>query len=435
MGTELPAQRLMQQVRGTVMGLDGAAPGMIHRGLHCLARARMACLQHAHMDEQPQFLLRVAHRDAQAVRAGDDARIADLAATLGIEGRLVQHDGDFSAGAGGDGLHAIDHDRDQFALRLPGAVAQEVGGADALLDVEPEAFGRGLPGAGPGGAGAGLLLGHCGVETDQIHLASLAAQGILRQVKREAVGVVEAEGDRAGQRLALPQPRRLLRQQAQAALQQPAELLLLQPQRLGDQRRGAAELGIGHAHLPLQCGEDPREQGVLRTHHVGMAHGAAQDAAQHVAAPLVARQHAIGEQETASAKMIGHDAMADAELAIRRLAGGVGAGQDQRTQRVGVVIVVHALQDGSEPLEPHAGVDGRARQRVAGAGRLLQELHEDQVPDLDEPVAILVRAAGRAAPDLVAVVEENLTARPARPGIAHPPEIVGGRDADDTAVR
>jgi hypothetical protein len=65
----------------------------------------------------------------------------------------------------------------------------------------------------------------------------------------------------------------------------------------------------------------------------------------------------------------------------------------------------------------------------------LLELHEDEVPDLDEPVAVLFRAAGRAAPDVIAVVVEDLGAGAAGTGGAHHPEIVVGRDADDLFVR
>jgi hypothetical protein len=65
----------------------------------------------------------------------------------------------------------------------------------------------------------------------------------------------------------------------------------------------------------------------------------------------------------------------------------------------------------------------------------LLELHEDEVPDLDEPVAVLIRRAGRAAPDMIAVIVEDLGAGAAGPGRAHRPEIVVGRDADDRLVR
>ena len=61
-------------------------------------------------------------------------------------------------------------------------------------------------------------------------------------------------------------------------------------------------------------------------------------------------------------------------------------------------------------------------------------LHEHEVPDLDEAVAVLVRAARRAARDMVAMVVEDLRAGPARAVVAHRPEIVLGRDADDAAL-
>ena len=41
---------------------------------------------------------------------------------------------------------------------------------------------------------------------------------------------------------------------------------------------------------------------------------------------------------------------------------------------------------------------------------------------------------GRAAGDMVAVIVEDLAARPARPGLPHRPEIIGGRNADDAFV-
>src|SRR3712207_8116786 len=45
-------------------------------------------------------------------------------------------------------------------------------------------------------------------------------------------------------------------------------------------------------------------------------------------------------------------------------------------------------------LQAHAGVDGGLGQADAVAGLDLLILHEDEVPELEEPVAILVRAAG-----------------------------------------
>ena len=78
-------------------------------------------------------------------------------------------------------------------------------------------------------------------------------------------------------------------------------------------------------------------------------------------------------------------------------AGQVRDGADQGAEQVGVVVVVRALQDGGDALEAHAGVDRGLRQRMPLAGPDLLVLHEDEVPDLDEPVAVLVGAspAGR----------------------------------------
>ncbi len=104
-------------------------------------------------------------------------------------------------------------------------------------------------------------------------------------------------------------------------------------------------------------------------------------------------------------------------------------------EEIDVVIVVHALQHGGDALEPHAGVDGRLRQVLAHAARELLVLHEDEIPDLDEAVAVFIGRAGRAAGDVIAVIVENLGAGAARAGLAHGPEIVRGRDADDARFR
>ena len=124
------------------------------------------------------------------------------------------------------------------------------------------------------------------------------AQRVLRQVEREAVGVVELEG-----RLAVAACRRLAAsrvasdEQAEAARQRLAEAGLLELQRLGDQRFGAHQFGIGLAHLAHQRRHQLPHQRLAGAEQLRMAHGAAHDAAQHVAAAFVRRQHAVGDQE------------------------------------------------------------------------------------------------------------------------------------------
>src|SRR6185312_8973809 len=133
--------------------------------------------------------------------------------------------------------------------------------------------------------------------------------------------------------------------------------------------------------------------------------------------------------------MVGDDAERGLLLALRVGAGQLGDGADQRDKEIDVVIVVLALQHGRDALQPRAGVDRRFWQWIALPAFELLELHEHEIPDLDETVAFLLGRAGRAAPDLVAMVVEDFRARPARAGVAHLPEIVGTGDADDPGFR
>ena len=73
------------------------------------------------------------------------------------------------------------------------------------------------------------------------------------------------------------------------------------------------------------------------------------------------------------------------------------------------------------------------RQRRQDAVRRAIELHEDQVPQLDEALAGIVRelALARFRPEVVM----DFRARPARPGLAHLPEIVRFVHAENTALR
>ena len=165
-----------------------------------------------------------------------------------------------------------------------------------------------------------------------------------------------------------------------------------------------------------------------------MAHRAAHDPAEDIAPALVRRQNAVGDQEAAGAKVVGDDSVARLRVAFGPGVGQRLAGFDQRPEGVGIVIVGDALEHRGDALEAHSGVDALLRQLGDDLARGLLVLHEDEVPDLDEAVAVLVRAAGRAAGDVIAMVVEDFRAGSARTVVAHRPEIVLGRDADDAAV-
>src|SRR5882757_5260725 len=115
----------------------------------------------------------------------------------------------------------------------------------------------------------------------------------------------------------------------------------------------------------------------------------------------------------------------------QRRSGGI----DQMTEKIGFEYALNALQDAGHALQPEAGVDRGARQRYPLLLRHLLELHEDEIPEFEEAITILLRAARRSAPDMLAAVDEDLRAWTARTCVAHRPEIVRGRNADDTVVR
>ena len=130
------------------------------------------------------------------------------------------------------------------------------------------------------------------------------------------------------------------------------------------------------------------------------------------------------------------DGLVAGSLILCRIApGGSGGGINDRSDQISIVIVMLTLHDRCQTLQAHARVDGWLRQRLAGAILELLKLHEDKVPDLNEPVAIIVRTAGRAAGHMVAMVIKYFRTGSARTGIAHRPEIVRCTNADDAAFR
>ena len=133
--------------------------------------------------------------------------------------------------------------------------------------------------------------------------------------------------------------------------------------------------------------------------------------------------------------MVGDHPVADRVRALYRFIGRISRGLDQVIHQIRVVIIMLSLQHGTDTFQPHAGINAGLGQVNARAIGLLLILHEHQIPNLDKAITILIGAAGRAARNALAMVEENLRTRAARTGIAHRPEIITGRDADNLIFR
>src|SRR5581483_6530210 len=129
-----------------------------------------------------------------------------------------------------------------------------------------------------------------------------------------------------------------------------------------------------------------------------MAHGTAQEATEDVATPLVAGQYTVGGQEDKSAAMIGDDTQGGIVLSIVTI-GGTGEGGkaiNDGAENVGIEDRFFLLQDHSEPFEAHAGVDILLGQGRALAFKVLEVLHEDEVPYFQVAFAVAARLTIRS---------------------------------------
>src|SRR5690606_32847470 len=200
----------------------------------------------------------------------------------------------------------------------------------------------------------------------------------------------------------------------------------LDPVELGDQ------FGVAGRH---RVPHDLAELAEHRLAHPEQATGAddpAQQAAQHVAAGLVARGDAVTDEHHAGPGVVGDHPEADVVLRVVPVAATgqlLGLGDD-RAHQVGLVDVVHALQQAGDALQPHPGVDVLGGQLAHHRRAFLRTplpadvLHEHQVPDLDVAVLVHDRAAFPAVLRTAVVVD--LRARTAGAGIAHVPVVVLG---------
>ena len=94
------------------------------------------------------------------------------------------------------------------------------------------------------------------------------------------------------------------------------------------------------------------------------------------------------------------------------------------------------MQDRGPSFETQAGVDVLLRERRDRAVLVELVLHEDEVPELEEALALAAwRALGAQTADLLAAVVEQLGVGPARARPADRPEVVRPVEADDALRR
>ena len=188
-------QRRLKQMGGGVGARDSVAPLQVQLGGHLVIQGEAAG---AHLAVMKVFaalgLLGVGDlKDRLAAR--DAPVVAHLAAHLGVERGLVQDEDAALAGVDGAGELAVLQNRLNLARRAGLVVAEEAGGRPvdvAQVNVLPAEVAQGLARL----SGALLLRLHLGGEGVFVHRHPLVGAHLHRQVNREAVGVIEAEGIR-----------------------------------------------------------------------------------------------------------------------------------------------------------------------------------------------------------------------------------------------
>ena len=314
---------------------------------------------------------------------------------------------------------------------------------------------------GGGVAGALLLLLHLDVERSLVDGEAVLAADELCQVEGETVGVEQTESLLTTQ--LLPRSSFLgardfshsLVKQGDTLVEGTEERVLLLLDDAADERLLGLQLGEGVAHLLDERGQQLIQEGLLLSkERVGVAYGTAQDAADDVAGLGVARQLTVGDGEGDGTQVVGADAHGDVDVVLllcdgslllflkRHVlqSGNLLLGLDDGLEDVGVVVRVLALHHADETLEAHAGIDDVHRQGLQRTVGLAVELHEHDIPDLDDLRVVLIHqlttalAAGGTLFGC-ARVDVDLRAGTAGPRVAHLPEVVVLVAVDDVVDR
>ncbi len=412
---ERQTQRLVKQVGSRVVAHGRLTQRGVHLGRERLAHGQTALDHDAFVEMMPGLLAGIGDLETAATGL-QVAGIPHLAAGLAVERRAIQHHDALLAFLERVEGIALSIDDRRYRRQIFETVV--TGKLGAALELERGAVVAAELAGGPRALTLRLQLA---LEAGLVERDTTLAADVRGQVVGEAVGIVELEDRLARQDIALQRGKRLF-EQPHAVIQGTRELLLFLQQHAFDLIASLMEFGVGLAHLGVQRRHQLVEERLAGAQLVTVAHRATDNAAQHVAAPFVGRQHAVDDQEGAGADMVGDDAQRRRlDIAV---AGQLGRGLQQVLEQIDFVVGVHALHHRRHALQAHAGIDRRLGQWRHLAGGVAVELHENEVPHFDIAIAVLFRAARRATPDFGAVIVEDFRAGSAGAGIAHLPEVV-----------
>ena len=320
---------------------------------------------------------------------------------------------------------------------------------------------------GGGIAGTLLLLLHLDVELLLINGKAVLTADELREVEGEAVGVEEAEGLDAVQDelgvgcwvlgVGLYFCHGFV-EQGDTLVEGAQEAVFLFLDDLGDELLLGLQLGEGVAHLFHQGGHETVEESFfLSEEGVGIAHGTAQDAADDVACLCIRGQLTVSYREGNGTQVVCTDTHSDVDflLSLISLIGPMGflglkgliretrellLHLDDGLEDVSIVVGVLTLQHADQTFEAHTRIDNVHRQRLQRTIGLAVELHEHDVPYLDDLRIVLVHEVATADTAGLALlggtaIDMYLGAGTTGTCVAHLPEVVVLVAVDDVVGR
>ena len=286
----------VEQVGRSVVATQQLTAVMVDARGNDITLVKLARLNMGNVGVQTTLALGIRNRDLNTVgvkRTG----IAHLTTHLCVEGSAVENDLDVLTGVRRvDALAVTHHCENAGTFKGVSVIAAELSRGKRVGELGPDVVER-APRIALNVGTCALSLGlHLAVETVYVDRMSRALGNLDRKVNGETKGVVEHKGGRTVERLALAELSKSLVKVNTAVAERVGEALLLSRNDALDERCVLNKLGVRIAHELVHAIDESREESALDANEATVEHGAAQQAAEHIAAPLVAGQDAIGDR-------------------------------------------------------------------------------------------------------------------------------------------
>mmetsp|Transcript_3486 Transcript_3486/g.7565 ORF Transcript_3486/g.7565 Transcript_3486/m.7565 type:complete len:359 (+) Transcript_3486:739-1815(+) len=358
-----------------MVGGDGGAPGVVDAARDGIAGRHGTVGNLPEMEDVLSVALDVVNPDGGTGTGRDDARVVDLSASLGVEGRPVKDD-PYRSTIGRDGIDEanpivgfVPTDEECFGrttveIGVPLILGGIVGGIDSPPDEVRSLLGHQahiLPGSAHhlglvGGRAEFLLLPHLGIEGIPIDGHPQLFGHQFGKINRKTHGRVEEVCIDAREHLILTNIGiGQLLEFDEALIESLGERFLLLLDDGGNVRLILAELGERIPHELNYLGHQPGEETKIGTEILtSVPNGTTQNATEDVTPPIVAGRCTIGNGKAKRTDMIGDDPVRHVDVTIifctnlPSIRSGTGYSPNlikDGDKDIGIVIRINALQD------------------------------------------------------------------------------------------